>query len=334
MERHKCKLCARTFANGRALGGHMKAHLATLPLPPKTQQLTESASSSSSSSGEEPEPEQEQQLQEEEEEEEEKGLVYGLRENPKRSFRLADPEFSFAVDAGSVIQDRESETESKNPTRRRSKRNRRSFVVVTENQRQQQQQQSQKLELQKKPMLTNSTQPSLAESMAEPEPVSSVSDTSPEEDVAMCLMMLSRDVWMRRTNDQQQADQSDQDQEHGKQAVEKLEGIKLKRVRGKNRCEKCSKLFRSYQAMCGHKKICFRNEDEAINNAGGEKLFECPFCCKIFGSGQALGGHKRSHLSGSSRSMAAGKTEVRESFIDLNLPAPQEEDDFSVLSDA
>ncbi|PQM32536.1 zinc finger protein ZAT1 [Prunus yedoensis var. nudiflora] len=232
MERHKCKLCARTFANGRALGGHMKAHLATLPLPPKTQQLTESASSSSSSS----------------------------------------------VDAGSVIQDRESETESKNPTRRRSKRNRRSF---------------------KKPMLTNSTQPSLAESMAEPEPVSSVSDTSPEEDVAMCLMMLSRD-----------------------------------RVRGKNRCEKCSKLFRSYQAMCGHKKICFRNEDEAINNAGGEKLFECPFCCKIFGSGQALGGHKRSHLSGSSRSMAAGKTEVRESFIDLNLPAPQEEDDFSVLSDA
>ncbi|BBH03122.1 C2H2-like zinc finger protein [Prunus dulcis] len=115
---------------------------------PKTQQLTESASSSSSSSGEEPEPEQEQKLQEEEEEE--KGLVYGLRENPKRSFRLADPEFSFAVDAGSVIQDRESETESKNPTRRRSKRNRRSFVVVTENQRQQQQQQSQKLELQKK----------------------------------------------------------------------------------------------------------------------------------------------------------------------------------------
>ncbi|CAN6580694.1 unnamed protein product [Malus baccata var. baccata] len=332
MERHRCKLCSRAFANGRALGGHMKAHLATFPLPPKTHQLTESDSSSSSSSGEEPE-EEEQHLQEEEGEE--KGLIYGLRENPKRSFRLADPEFSF-VDAGSVIQDRESETESRNPTRRRSKRNRRSFVVVTENL------QSQNLELKKKTTLTISTPPRLAESpppAAEPEPVSSVSDTSPEEDVAMCLMMLSRDVWMVRLNDHQRADQSVQAQEQqGKQVVaEKLDGIKLKKLRGKNRCEKCNKLFRSFQAMCGHKKICFRNEEEAINNAGGEKLFECPFCYKIFGSGQALGGHKRSHLSGSSRSMVvsvAAKTEVREGFIDLNLPAPEEDDDFSVLSDA
>ncbi|KAB2632459.1 zinc finger protein ZAT4-like [Pyrus ussuriensis x Pyrus communis] len=330
MERHRCKLCSRAFANGRALGGHMKAHLATFPLPPKTYQITESDSSSSSSSGEEPEKE-EQHLQEEQEEE--KGLTYGLRENPKRSFRLADPEFSF-VDAGSVIQDRESETESRNPTRRRSKRNRRSFVVVTDNL------QSQKLELKKKPKLTISTPPRLAESpplAAELEPVSSVSDTSPEEDVAMCLMMLSRDVWMIRLHDHQQADQSVQVQEHSRQVVEELEGVKSKKLRGKNRCEKCNKLFRSFQAMCGHKKICFRNEEEAINNAGGEKLFECPFCYKIFGSGQALGGHKRSHLSGSSRSLVlsmAAKTEVKEGFIDLNLPAPEEDDEFSVLSDA
>lgn len=35
---------------------------------------------------------------------EEKALFYGYRENRKRSFRLADPEFSFAVDAGYVVQ--------------------------------------------------------------------------------------------------------------------------------------------------------------------------------------------------------------------------------------
>ncbi|XP_050377359.1 zinc finger protein ZAT9-like [Argentina anserina] len=325
MEKHQCKLCSRVFSTGRALGGHMKAHMAVLPLPPKThqQQLspaesTHSASSSSSSSEDEQKKGGYQQ-----EEEDQKALSYGLRENPKKSFRLADPEFAFQVDAGSVvIQDRESETESRNPTRRRSKRNRRMSFTG-------------KLEM-KKPKLTTSTVDS---PLAEPEPLSSVSDTSPEEDVAMCLMMLSRDVWM--VTKYGEADQ----EQNGKEVVvvavkgeefEQLEEIKLKKVRGKNRCDKCSKLFRSHQAMCVHMKICFRTEEEANNAASSASLFKCPFCNKIFGSGQALGGHKRSHLSrtsGYTRVVTEVK-EVRESFIDLNMPAPQEEDDFSVVSDA
>jgi hypothetical protein len=329
MERHRCKLCSRTFANGRALGGHMKAHLATLPLPPKPQQQqqqladrSESASSSSSSSGEE----------QEDGEAEEKALGYGLRENPKKSFRLADPEFSFAVDAGSVVQDRESETESKNPTRRRSKRNRKPGVVGESPS-------SPNLELMKKAKLTK---PSSSES---PEAMSSVSDTSPEEDVAMCLMMLSRDIRMRRNN-------GEQDQERGKQVQrsikikepEEPEEIKIRRVRGKHRCEKCRKTFRSYQALGSHKTICYRDE---AGHDGNERIFECPFCDKVFGSGQALGGHKRSHLLGSSAtaaanaaaasasaSAAASSSKFEISVIDLNLPAPAEEDDFSVVSDA
>ncbi|KAJ0105777.1 hypothetical protein Patl1_18482 [Pistacia atlantica] len=136
MEKHKCKLCPRSFSNGRALGGHMKAHLAALPLPPKQQQqqlgdCTDSTYSSSSSSGEEREVEDGKIGQVAEE----KSLGYGLRNNPKRSFRLADPEFSFAVDSGSVVvQDRESETESKNPTRRRSKRTRKIFTTSQQSQ--------------------------------------------------------------------------------------------------------------------------------------------------------------------------------------------------------
>lgn len=337
MERHKCKLCSRTFANGRALGGHMKAHLATLPLPPKPQQQlgdrAESALSSSSSSGEEQEQE-ERQREVEAEAEEEKGLIYGLRENPKKSFKLADPEFSFAVDAGSVIQDRESETESKNPTRRRSKRNRR--PVVTEIQKQ-------NLELMKRPKLRKPSWVNESSPPAEPEPVSSVSDTTPEEDVAKCLMMLSRDVWMRNNNEEQDQEQGKETVRSIKKEFEGLEEIKFKKVRAKHRCEKCEKVFRSYQALCGHKKICSRNEaaaEEAKNAAGdfggNEKIFECPFCYKVFGSGQALGGHKRSHVSNTSASSSPGTNSVklRESFIDLNLPAPLEEEDYSVLSDA
>lgn len=316
----------------------MKAHLATLPLPPKPQQqlgyLTESASSSSSSSGEELEEEQSHG------EAEEKSLVYVLRENPKKSFRLADPEFSFAVDAGSVVQDRESETESKNPTRRRSKRNRKPVPGVAESQ-----SHNQNVEL-KKPKLSKA---SLDES---PEPLSSVSDTSPEEDVAMCLMMLSRDIW-RRSNEER-------DQERGKlaqrsvevkvevkvkvKASEEVDEVKIKRVRGKHRCEKCSKTFRSYQALGSHKTICYR---DVAGNGGNERIFECPFCDKVFGSGQALGGHKRSHLLGSSTTtppnannnaavaaVTASSLKFETSVIDLNLLPPVEEDDFSVVSDA
>ncbi|KAK8672560.1 hypothetical protein V6N13_110925 [Hibiscus sabdariffa] len=102
MEKHKCKLCAQTFSNGKALGGHMKGHLANHPLPPKTthhhQQLsnrTDSSSSPSSSSGE-------------------------YKRKVGRQWQKTS--LWVMVDSRSVVQDRESETESRNPTRRRSKR--------------------------------------------------------------------------------------------------------------------------------------------------------------------------------------------------------------------
>ncbi|CAJ1943354.1 unnamed protein product [Sphenostylis stenocarpa] len=276
--RHKCKLCSRSFTNGRALGGHMKAHLATLPLPPKPQTLTHSSFSYSSSSDSEQET-----LKEDD------SLSYGLRENPKKTVRATDPE------------DRESETESKNPTRQRSKRNRKStmlklsFVVST-------------------PL------------NAEPEPVSSVSDTSPEEDVAMSLMMLSRDKWNVATNAGPP--------QRSKRCCTGSE-TKLKKLRGKHLCHTCCKSFRSSRALGSHRTICCRQEEaQHQNNNNSIKVFECPFCYKVFGSGQALGGHKRSHLIPSSSSTVNDSIKLKQSFIDLNLPAPAEEDDLSVVSDA
>ncbi|KAF8412983.1 hypothetical protein HHK36_000955 [Tetracentron sinense] len=317
MEKHSCKLCLKSFSNGRALGGHMRSHMATLSTPPKTPQLHElrndsdsassPSSSSSSSSGEE---------------DEEKSLYYGLRENPKKSFRIVDPEFSLAVDAESVVQDRESETESsRNPTRRRSKRSRKSRI-------------------QPELKMPNSGNPSKTESPAEPEPVSSVSDTTPEEDVALCLMMLSRDIWMR------------EEEEEEEEAEKLMEEEELKfcktGTRAKYQCGTCKKVFRSYQALGGHRashkkiKTCipFSSSVSRTHEAESEpgnvssamvnrRIHECPVCFRVFGSGQALGGHKRSHLSGSA--IAANSTKFEENLIDLNLPAPVNDDDLSQI---
>ncbi|CAN0929466.1 Zinc finger protein ZAT4 [Linum grandiflorum] len=54
------------------------------------------------------------------------------------------------------------------------------------------------------------------------------------------------------------------------------------------------------------------------------KVHECPFCSKVFRSGQALGGHKRSHfVGGAEDTTVVLKQQVADiPMIDLNLPAP------------
>ncbi|TKY58935.1 Zinc finger protein ZAT1 [Spatholobus suberectus] len=56
--------------------------------------------------------------------------------------------------------------------------------------------------------------------------------------------------------------------------------------------------------------------------------YECPICYKIFRSGQALGGHKRSHFIGGSEENTVVIKQVAPvvpCLIDLNLPAPVDE---------
>ncbi|GAU47533.1 hypothetical protein TSUD_94380 [Trifolium subterraneum] len=56
------------------------------------------------------------------------------------------------------------------------------------------------------------------------------------------------------------------------------------------------------------------------------KEYECPICYKIFKSGQALGGHKRSHfVGGTEENTFVIKQSVAPCLIDLNLPAPIDE---------
>lgn len=289
----------------------MKAHFATLPPVRRGGSgngggdADSAFSSSSFSSGEE---EQEQESERRELlEEKEKSLGYGLRENPKRSFRFVDPEFlgggGGGGDSGSVVQDRESDSESRNPTRKRSKRNRKPVSIST-------------LEIKKRKPISSPEFP------AEPEPVSSISDTSPEEDVAMCLMMLSRDAWKVKVKGDAKvaAEESEPEEEEIKYYYCPSGN------RGRYRCEKCGMSFRSHSALSGHRRICL------VLDPGKKKVtFQCPFCDRVFGSGQALGGHKRSHMLSSS-STPATPPRPSKTPIDLNLPAPIEDDEFSVVS--
>lgn len=122
----------------------------------------------------------------------------------------------------------------------------------------------------------------------------SESELGMEEDVALCLIMLSRDAWRK----------SDDDDSSGKAF----------------RCEKCGKVFKSSQGLGSHKASHFKKIKSSFRpeiGGGGEdhQVHECALCFRIFKSAQALGGHKRSHL----QALKFGTN-----LVDLNLPASVE----------
>lgn len=231
-----------------------------------------------------------------------------------------------------LVQDRESETESRNSTRKRSTRTRKIMKVME--------------------VVNTLKKPSSTESVTELDVVSSVcNDTSSdsfedEEDVASCLMMMARDKWRFKSLSQTRA---------------RYECETCKKVFGS---------FQALGGhRTSHKKVKKRLDDQAEEKSLEEKprkkiignknvvkklMHECPVCFKVFGSGQALGGHKRSHFLGSSSttvstssSTSPTKQQLQENgksldvetkdenfgftFIDLNLPAPMEYEDSSPL---
>lgn len=272
MEKHKCKLCFKSFINGRALGGHIRSHKIEEPSD-SLSQFTESPSSSSSSSSSS---EEEEELEDQE---------------------LLDPKFYLP---SMVLHGRESETESsKNPTRRRSKRVRNWDIKIPH------------------------IQSPKGVSKSESEQVSSISDTTTDEDVAYCLMMLSRDKWKKKKKEK---DETGFDFNFGRYN-------KLKKQSSKYKCETCERVFKSYQALGGHRashKKIKTKQSEKVSSWVKEKIHECPVCLRVFASGQALGGHKRScSLSGD---IITDRQVGGKNMIDLNLPAPVDDDDVSAVS--
>lgn len=117
----------------------------------------------------------------------------------------------------------------------------------------------------------------------------SESELGMEEDVALCLIMLSRDAWRKS------------DDSSGKIF----------------RCGKCGKVFKSPQGLGSHKATHSKKIKTSFGSeiVGEDQVHECGLCFRIFKSAQALGGHKRSHL----QALKYGTN-----LVDLNLPAAVE----------
>ncbi|KAL6906414.1 hypothetical protein ACP4OV_004015 [Aristida adscensionis] len=318
MDRHTCKLCFRRFHNGRALGGHMRSHVmaaaAAVYSPPaplkqqKQQQQSPPLSLASTSSIEMGDKATQQKI--------------------KKSFlQVGATEFSGGGVAGgesSVVQDGESDTESSPRggarfavSRRRSKRARRRAPPPA---------------------------------APDPEPASSVSDATPEQDVAMSLVMLSRDSWARSwapaSSEAEQNnggvnlfDAYEVDHTVAGEDLDEEYGDATARPGSRHRCGVCRKVFRSYQALGGHRANLKKGKGGCVPPAPPAALskapviHECPFCFRVFDSGQALGGHKRAHmpyagvaLAPPAPSPSPAKCGDSSGSFDLNVPAATDDD--------
>ncbi|KAM3226095.1 hypothetical protein ACQJBY_058651 [Aegilops geniculata] len=200
----------------------------------------------------------------------------------------------------------------------------------------------------------------------ETEPLSSVSDAAtPEEDVALSLMMLSRDSWPSTGRGYGDGDYSDDGSDGGYTLPAPDPAPVEKRTRFQ--CGACKKVFRSYQALGGHRAshvrggrggccappvappppppqplaplpLMEREGDEDMDGKGSPR--ECPYCYRVFASGQALGGHKRSHVCSAAAAAAqahaaAAPPDPIKAFgmIDLNIALPFEDVELSAVSD-
>ncbi|KAL1207386.1 Zinc finger protein ZAT4 [Cardamine amara subsp. amara] len=321
MERYKCRFCFKNFINGKALGGHMKSHMLTLSPKRELYELEE-----------EEEEERPSQLSGDDDDNTESDASSSSGDRERSLLQMVDDELEFNF-AEEDDEDVESETESSriNSTRRRSKRTRKlgSFDFDFKK--------------------LKTSQP--GESVTEPEHHSSASDTTTEEDLAFCLIMLSRDKWKQQ---KKKATKQSIEEEEEDERDHECEDYKSSKNRGRFKCETCGKIFKSYQALGGHRashkknKTCTTKTEQVKTEyehgvTEKKKIHECPICFRVFSSGQALGGHKRSHgrggggLSSVNQIVRIDKEEeevlVKQRMIDLNLPAPTEEDETSLVFD-
>ncbi|GMI87424.1 hypothetical protein like AT1G26610 [Hibiscus trionum] len=164
--------------------------------------------------------------------------------------------------------------------------------------------------------------------------LSEIEDQQEQEEVAVCLMMLSRDCSGCKKGLNSVVLEAKSCNTDARISVKKQRETKLKSAESGPCSENSdSGFFRSGSGAEDLSKFkCLSNgKSEKKLGSKRNKGHECPFCFRVFKSGQALGGHKRSHfVGGSVDTTLVIKQDSPEmplpALIDLNLPAPVEED--------
>ncbi|KAK3158652.1 hypothetical protein QOZ80_2AG0139880 [Eleusine coracana subsp. coracana] len=297
MAKNTCKLCSRRFASPRALSGHMRSHSLAAAAAAAAASAAAAAAAAAAAK---------QQI--------------SSASSASTSFTTADEDMEAGFKKPASIytlrenpkrslrgvdgpfSDRESEAESTPPPSKRASPGPAAWV--------------------------------------EAEPVSSLSDATPEEDVALSLMKLSRDSWPSGSRfEVDYSDDGSDDDEDGYAApppppLPRRAPAPEKEKRTQFQCTACKKVFRSYQALGGHRASNVRGgrggccpppvaplppppqqllppsplPEQQQQTHGGDDVdakHECPYCYRVFSSGQALGGHKRSHVCGAAAAAAA-----------------------------
>lgn len=248
---------------------------------------------------------------------------YGLRENPKKTRRLSSLDDCNSSGHGELLSSCVSEVDHD----RHRHRARSGLVMDLELEREQEQEEYIAL-TPTKPAYGLMPQPRRKRrSMRVPAAV----DTEPE-DVALSLMMLSRDIIERRRCSRATAEEDNARRERDYRYHQHTDcnddakinkrkhdhSLVIDEKRGRYECPVCGRTFRSYQALGGHRASYKRinsncsiakpildyqpepkpsvetNTTSMVSNNRTIK-FECRICFRVFSSGQSLGGHKRSH---------------------------------------
>ncbi|KAJ8752939.1 hypothetical protein K2173_008674 [Erythroxylum novogranatense] len=315
-----CKICNRSFANGKAMGGHMRSHLAKLPLPPKASKTVH------------PLPPREP----------EKNRTSKSQSQSQSSSLSSSKNYHLVPSKAHVPPSNLSKTsvgddgENKIEYLRKRTLSKRVSSVSS------------------RYSVVDDADAALWLVMLS---YGKVKDVKLDIDIVEQYMKAKATV--RRFNNRTDATPDDECYDDDDDTSLEEDEIQIKERKsvlqlGKYRCKTCRKSFSSYQALGGHKanhsKIknlvaskskpkargeykSFHNqideyeeeEEEDDNDDGkeeeeesGGRLFKCPYCSRVFESGQALGGHKKVHFSPNPTSY--GKS-VK--FFDLNLPAPE-----------
>ncbi|AQK54104.1 Zinc finger protein ZAT4 [Zea mays] len=185
----------------------------------------------------------------------------------------------------------------------------------------------------------------------EPEASSSLSEVATPEDVALSLMMLSRDSWPSGVLAEKDGSDDRSDDGYAPPAPPRRAPAPVVEKRTQFQCVACKKVFRSYQALGGHRASNVRGgrggccappvappapppqpqpplsplpehrdggEDEDMN--AKQQPRECPHCGRVF-SGQALGEHMRFHVCASSPLAGTGTGTATASTTSAATPA-------------